>query len=131
MMSTRAPSILDSPETIGYDHVMLLEDPQSTSKNKTESSIVKFVFLASCGFVALIGGFGLQLAVSSRRHRVIMKKKPVQDEPVVNKELEDPVLFASRALGWGTIFAVLGTGSIGLVAVGIRKLLSYIRITTL
>ena len=120
--SSSSPEYLDS---IGYDHIMLLEDTEEviTTKLRSETNTVKLVFLAGCGFVALMGGFSLQLAISGRKYRAAVKNKTVREGAVVNKELEDPVLFASRALGWGTFFAVLATGSISLATVGIWKLL--------
>ena len=102
-----------------YDHVMLLED--SGGGAQRESKLSKIAFLATCTFVSMFGGFALNLAVSGRRYRAAVKAKA--DPKNLDKqktpkdvELEDPVLLATRALGWGSMYAVLGTGAIGLAA---------------
>ena len=128
--ATHPSDITDGSEaisTIGYDHIMMMDDRQlDLDTRRKESSAVKFVFLTSCGFVALLGGFALNLALSGRRYRTSLKNKPTPEQ-VVHKYgkdvvLEDPVLFATRALGWGTLYAVLGTGTIGLTALSVWKL---------
>lgn len=120
-MDNEQDSTAHHQEPISYDYIMMIQDQKPTTR--PASTVVKFVFLASCGFVALLGGFGLQIALSGRRYRTALKTKPSKDGVACVEELEDPVLFASRALAWGTLFSILGTGSIGLAAVGIWKLL--------
>ena len=99
-----------------YDHVMLLED--SGRGAQKESKLSKVAFLATCTFISMFGGFALNLAVSGRRYRAAVKAKADPRSLEVPKEvvLEDPVLLATRALGWGSMYAVLGTGAIGFVA---------------
>ena len=120
-MDNEQDSTAHHQEPISYDYIMMIQDQKPTTR--PASTVVKFVFLASCGFAALLGGFGLQIALSGRRYRTALKTKPSKDGVACVEELEDPVLFASRALAWGTLYSILGTGSIGLAAVGIWKLL--------
>jgi len=103
--------------SIGYDNVMCIQDHEHNSRR--ESNLLKFMFLASCGFAALFSGIGIQVAMAGRRYRSSLKTKPPIEGRIV---YEDPVLFASRALAWGTLYSILGTGTIGLVTVGIWKL---------
>lgn len=37
------------------------------------------------------------------------------------QEHEDPVVLATRALGWGTLYSIMGTGTIAMAFVGIWK----------
>lgn len=103
-----------------YDHVTLLEDCGGGTAR--ESKLSKVVFLATCTFVSMLGGFALNLAVSGRRYRAAVKAtvdpKNVDRQKVATSvvELEDPVILATRALGWGSLYAVLGSGAIGLAA---------------
>lgn len=88
------------------------------------------MFFTSCVIISLIGGFSLNLAINSKKYRVGMKttESTLQQQALskvgVNNEvvLEDPVILATRALGWGTLYALIGTGAIGLTAVCIWKL---------
>lgn len=114
----------DELESASYDQIAMIEDSQSDVR--TESTAIKFVFLTGCGFFALLGGFAIHLGLSGRRYRAALKRKPTP-ELIVHKPgkeviLEDPVLFATRALAWGTLYSLLGTGTIGLITVGIWKL---------
>lgn len=102
-----------------YDHVMLLEDRSETAQS--ESKLSKVAFLATCAFVSMFGGFALNLAVSGRRYRSAVRAtanpKNIDKQKVPSgEELEDPVLLATRALGWGSLYAMLGSGAIGLTA---------------
>ena len=102
-----------------YDHVMLLEDCGGGTAR--ESKLSKVVFLATCTFVSMFGGFALNLAFGGRRYRTAVKatadpKNIDRKRVAANIELEDPVILATRALGWGTLYAVLGSGAIGLAA---------------
>ena len=83
--------------------------PPSTSDQASTSA--KVLFLAGCTLLSLFGGvgFNIGLAAAARRHSRVFRSK---GEPH-----EDPVLFATRALGWGTLYAVSGVGSFA-VAVG-------------
>ena len=81
--------------------------PSSTSNQASTSA--KVLFLAGCTLLSLFGGvgFNIGLAAAARRHTRVLRSK---GEPH-----EDPVLFATRALGWGTLYAVSGVGSFALV----------------
>ena len=87
----------------------------STKEPYKESTGTKVVFLASLTFVSLFAGLGLKLG---RRYRRSLKSKPGEEGH------EDPVLLASRALGWGTAYALAGTGVLVLVSTGIWKLVN-------
>lgn len=108
-----------------YDHIMLLEDPHGSTL--LDSKFSKVAFLTTCTFLSMFGGFAVTLAVSGRRFRAKMQAKA--DPKNINKEnitkeieLEDPVLLATRALGWGTLYSVMGTGAIGMAVYSlIRK----------
>ena len=101
-----------------YDHIMLLEDPGGSS-TLLDSKLSRVAFLATCTFFSMFGGFAMSLAVSGRRFRAKVKSKAdpknLSKENVTREiELEDPVLLATRALGWGTLYSVMGTGAIGM-----------------
>lgn len=77
------------------------------------------IFFTGCIFISLLGGFGLNLAINGKKYR--------EGLAVASKEgggkvvLEDPMVLATRALGWGTLFAVIGSGSVGLATIYILK----------
>ena len=101
-----------------YDRIMLLEDLGGSS-TLLDSKLSRVAFLATCTFFSMFGGFAVSLAVSGRRFRAKVKAKAdpknVSKENVIKEvELEDPVLLATRALGWGTFYSVMGTGAIGM-----------------
>ena len=87
-----------------YDRIVLLEDHSGSTL--PESRLSRVVFLATCTFFSMFGGFAVSLVVGGKRFRAKVKAKA--DPKNVNKEkitkdieLEDPVLLATRALGWG------------------------------
>lgn len=88
--------------------------PPSTSDQASTSA--KVLFLAGCTLLSLFSGvgFNIGLAAAARRHSRTFRNK---GEPH-----EDPVLFATRALGWGTLYAVSGVGSFALVIGCVWKL---------
>ena len=83
-----------------------------------ESVATKVVFLAGVTFVSMFAGLGLKLGLAGRRYRRSLRTKPGEEG------LEDPVLLASRALAWGTAYALAGNCALVLVSTGIWKLLS-------
>lgn len=109
-----------------YDHIMLLEDPSSGS-TLLDSKLSKVAFLATCTFFSMFGGFAVSLAISGRRFRAKVKTeadpKNISKENVSKEiELEDPVLLATRALGWGTLYSVMGTGAIGMAVYSLIRM---------
>ena len=61
---------------------------------------------------ACLLGLGFVVALSAFRYR--LAKSPLV--PKLDKDgklAENPARLATRALGWGTLFSVLGTGSVG------------------
>ena len=126
-VSTQSLDHMQSANSVSgyYDHVMMLEDKGSSGGDggsvARESKLSKVSFLVMCTFVSMFGGFALNLAVSGRRFRAAVKTtanpKNIDKQKIpVDVELEDPVLLATRALGWGSLYAVLGSGAIGLGA---------------
>ena len=83
-----------------------------------ESAAKKVFFLASLTLVSVFAGMGLKFGLAGRRYRRSLKSKPGEEGH------EDPVLLASRALGWGTTYALAGTGALVLVSSGIWRLVS-------
>jgi len=83
-----------------------------------ESNSKKVAFLVAVTLVSLFSGFGLGLGLAGRRNRRSLKNKP--GEP----GHEDPVLLATRALGWGTVYAVAGTGGLVLACTGVWALVN-------
>ena len=109
-----------------YDHIMLLEDLGGSS-TPLDSKLSRVAFLATCTFFSMFGGFAVSLAVSGRRFRAKVKAKAnpknVSKENVTKEvELEDPVLLATRALGWGTLYSVMGTGVIGMAVYSLIRM---------
>lgn len=84
-------------------------------------------FFTACAVIPMIGGFGLHMAFNSRKYNqaveeALREARRYQPDRLRTIMHENPVKFATRALKWGTLYAVLGTGSIGLTAVCIWKL---------
>ena len=91
---------------------------QATEEPYKESTATKVAFLASVTVVSLFAGLGIKLGLAGRRYRRALKSKPGEEGH------EDPVLLASRALGWGTAYALAGTGVLVVVSTGIWKLVN-------
>ena len=112
-----------------YDHICCIQDiPESPSKHS--SMIKRGTFFTSCVLVSLIGGFGLNIIINNKNYREGLKVDSTQQAMSNNVSrggskvvmLEDPMMFATRALGWGTLYAIIGSGTVGLTAVCIWKL---------
>lgn len=79
-----------------------------------ETTKFKVAFLAVASLSSLFGGVAIAVVgVAGRRFRTAYKTK--------TEEMEDPVLLASRALLWGTLYSVSGVGVISLTGAGIWK----------
>ena len=83
-----------------------------------ESTASKVAFLAGVTFISLFAGLGIKLGLAGRRYRRSLRSKPGEEGH------EDPVLLASRALGWGTAYAVGGVGALVVVSTAIWKVVS-------
>ena len=90
--------------------------PSPSSTNDSVSTGSKVLFFTGCTLLSLFGGvgFNIGLAAVARRHSRVLRNK--------GEKHEDPILFATRALGWGTLYAMGGVGSIAVVAVCVWKL---------
>ena len=82
--------------------------PQRSANDPTsESAAWKIAFFAGISAFSIFGGFGINLAtLAARRDR----------DGIGPKRYEDPIRFASRALAWGTAYAVGGVGAFALLA---------------
>ena len=90
---------------------------ESLARPEVASTSSKVTFLAGCALVSMFGGFAINVfALGRRRIRSAIKSTP--EEAHVR---EDPVLLATRALGWGTVCAVGGVGGFALLIGGIWK----------
>ena len=103
----------DSSDTNALQH-----QPQVSKEPYKEPTATKIAFLAGLTFVSLFIGLGLKLGLAGRRYRRALKSKPGEEGH------EDPVLLASRALSWGTAYALAGTGALVVVSTGIWKLVN-------
>ena len=90
-----------------------MDNSPSPSSGETTGS--KVVFLAGVTLVSMLSGFGFNAAFAGRRRRAAYKAK-------LEGGHEDPVLMATRALGWGSLYAVCGVGAIVATIIGISKL---------
>lgn len=114
-----------------YDLIHCIQDTSNPSPPNS-SVVVTATFFTTCIIISLIGGFSLNLALNSKKYReglkVDVSRQLSYNMPKhmgAGRALavpEDPVKLATRALGWGTLFSVLGTGGIGLTTVCIWKL---------
>ena len=81
---------------------------------KSASNAAKVFFLAGVTLISLCGGFGLNIALAGGRYRRGYKS--------MQEGYEDPVLLATRALGWGTLYAVGGVGTVAVTVGCVWKL---------
>ena len=105
-----------------YDLIMFIEDQRQP---KTTSKFTKIAFFTGCAFFSIFSGLGLGVIGGRTTYRDEMddvveernhKEKRNGKKVVVH---EDPVLFATRALGWGTLIGLLGAGAVGLAVYGL------------
>ena len=96
----------------------LQHQKQPSDEPYKESIAAKVFFLAGVTLVSLFAGAGLKFGLAGRRYRRSLRNKPGEEGH------EDPVLLACRALGWGTTYAMAGTGALVLVSTGIWKLVN-------
>lgn len=101
-------------------------------------------FFTSCILVSLIGGFGIKVATTFGRFKDSLTLEASQHEELraelramsnngnIGKVgnggnggkvvLENPMRLATRALAWGTVWAVVGSGAVAISALYMWKL---------
>ncbi|XP_072178097.1 transmembrane protein 242-like [Diadema setosum] len=81
------------------------------TKDRRESIILKkALFMVTVSGLAMLGGFGMTLARAKRRHPGSFSKGMIPDPQV--ELYESGASLGMRALGWGTVFAITGVGSL-------------------
>lgn len=98
-----------------YDLISCVED--LPAQHQRLNVTVPVAFFTSCVVVSLLGGFGLRLVTTFRKLRKGLRIEAHQHAVTGSggKEgMEDPVRLATRALGWGTLVAVIGSGAVGI-----------------
>ncbi|XP_786165.1 transmembrane protein 242 [Strongylocentrotus purpuratus] len=79
------------------------------SDQSGSTNIKKIAFMVAVSGMAMLGGFGMTLAKTKRRHPSSFSKGIVPDPSV---ELhESGASLGMRALGWGTVWSIVGVGS--------------------
>ncbi len=99
-----------------------MEEDRSKELERVQGSShtgLKVAFLAGTTLAAFFTGFCFT-ALGARASRGKLKVPAGPGGKV--QEYEDPVVLATRALGWGTLYSVMGTGTIALGFVGIWKM---------
>lgn len=122
--SQASPSESDHPYYGHYDLIMCIEDKE---KPPTEiSSFTKIVFFTGCALFSIFTGLGMSMVTSRTRYRDEMdeamderRKKNHSGNSRGRVVHEDPVIFATRALGWGSLIGLLGAGAVGLMVHGL------------
>lgn len=109
-----------------YDLISSIQDIQ-VADSVVESSTASAgaaAFFTSCVVGSLITGFGLHFAVNSKKYKEGLMVNSSNGMSKGNQKVvfEDPILLATRALRWGSFFAIIGSGAVGLTAVYIWKL---------
>ena len=101
-----------------YDLICCIQD--GWGKNPRVSTNTA-AFFATCVIVSLVGGFGLHMVLNNKKYREEIKIYSAQQAALrkMGGEMnhEDPSKLAVRALGWGSFYAVIGTGALGIIAV--------------
>lgn len=100
-----------------YDTISCIQDTAAATKDK---KTVVF-FYTSCIIISLIGGFTFHMAWNNKKYKEGSKvdhtRPPLDCRRGKVVVMEDPKRFARRALGWGTLLALVATGTVGLTAV--------------
>lgn len=124
---TLPQDILPPSHYASYDLIGCIQDSPTNSFNSRQIGLVTVTFFTTCIVVSLIGGFGMNMALNKRRYvegvregllAAQQQQARLEGRRVVH---EDPVKFATRALGWGTFYSIVGSGVAGLTTVGLWK----------
>ncbi len=119
-----------SPHYTNYDTISCIQDVPSSPDARSSARFVAgdAAFFTGCIIFSLLGGFGLNLILNSKKYREGLainnsskQEVPKHTPPGAKVVLEDPMVLATRALGWGTLFAIVGSGAVGLTTAYILK----------
>lgn len=115
-----------TPDHYGhYDLIMSIEDKRQPVQ---VSKFTKISFFTGCALFSIFSGLGLSVIGARTTYREEkeevmeeLEKRNGQSKYKGGRRMvhEDPVLFATRALGWGTLIGILGAGAIGLAVHGL------------
>lgn len=109
-----------------YDLICCIQDipTATTSLYSAKSMAVAASFFTGCILLSLVGGFGMKVAMNSRKYREGMATLQQQTAARLRagEKLEDPMVLATRALGWGTLYAIIGSGAVGLTTLYFLKM---------
>lgn len=104
-----------------YDTISCIQDTTSPVNTAQDKRSAVFLF-TGCIVISLFGGFTLHLALNNKKYKRQVQVYQTHPPPPGYRgnevvKMEDPVRFATRALGWGTLMSLVGTGTVALVAV--------------
>ena len=117
-MFTELVSRPHKPPSLDYDLVSSIQDEIPTENSGIAVAVAIFT---SSIIISFVGGFSLHMAFNKTKYKKALQVSSRELE-VLKEEIENPARFARRALGWGTFYAFLGTGTVGLTGACIWKL---------
>ena len=123
----RTSNTLPQHHYSNYDTISCIQDMPGEPRPKTITT-GDAAFFTGCIFFSLLGGFGLNLAINGKKYKEGLTLNTSSKAEIPKHigaggkvVLEDPMVLATRALGWGTLFAIIGSGAVGLATAYILK----------